>query len=97
MHEHWALIFGLATATLSIRVGGYLLGTRLPKSGAWAGLFSALPGTLIVALLTVLLMQGGQAEWFAACLSILVAILTNSLPVTMISGISAIWFLRTII
>ncbi|QCO56680.1 AzlD domain-containing protein (plasmid) [Pseudorhodobacter turbinis] len=88
------VIAGLAAANLAIRLGGYYLGAALPQSGAWARGLQALPGTLITALVTLQLLNGGPAEWVAGGVALLVAIATRSLPVTMIVGIVAIYVLR---
>ncbi|OUR77570.1 branched-chain amino acid transporter [Alphaproteobacteria bacterium 46_93_T64] len=94
MTEQWWLILGLAIGTYSIRLGGYFLGAQLPSSGAWSRALTALPGSLIAALLAVILIQGGTADWLAASIALAVAMLTRSLPLTMIAGIVAVWFLR---
>lgn len=94
MTATWVLIGGLSAATFAIRLGGVLLGARLPRTGGWAAAFQALPGCLITALLTVLLLQGGVPEWLAAGVALAVAALFRSLPLTMVAGIGAIWALR---
>lgn len=95
MADSWLLICGLSLATLSIRLGGFLLGARLPDDGSWARALNALPGCLITALLTVILMQAGPDEWLAAALSLAIAVVTRSLPLTMLVGIAALSILRT--
>ena len=94
MTEQWLLIIGLAIGTYSIRIGGYLLGARLPSTGSWAQAFAALPGCLISALLAVIIVQGSMTEWIAASIALVTATLTRSLPFTMVSGIVAVWVLR---
>ncbi|WP_120500556.1 AzlD family protein [Roseovarius sp. EL26] len=96
MADQWFVILGLAIGTYAIRLGGYVLGARLPTSGAWARAFNALPGCLIAALMTVTLAQGGPAEWGAAGLALIIALLTRNLPLTMLTGIVAICSLRAI-
>ena len=97
MSEPWLLIIGLAVGTYSIRLGGFLLGARLPVTGAWKRAFEALPGCLIAALIAVILVQGEVAEWIAACIALATALLTRSLPLTMVVGIAAVWTLRKFI
>ena len=89
------VIAGLAAANLVIRLGGYYLGAALPQTGAWARGLKALPGTLITALVTLQLIQGGPAEWIAGAVALAVAIVSRSLPLTMLAGIVAIYLLRT--
>lgn len=88
------IIIGLAAANLVIRLGGYYLGAALPQTGPWARGLKALPGTLITALVTLQLMQGGPNEWIAGAIALGTAILTRSLPLTMLAGIVAIYTLR---
>jgi uncharacterized membrane protein len=94
MSEAWATIAGLAGATFAIRLGGYLLGRRLPQTGRWARGLAALPGSLIAALVTFLLIGGGVQDWLAALVALGVAALSRSLPLTMIAGVAAVWALR---
>ncbi len=97
MLEHWWVIAGLAVATFSIRLSGYLVGARLPTDGGWARAFNALPGCLIAALLTVILIQGEWQEWGAAGIALSIAVVTRSLPATMIVGVLAVWILRNFV
>lgn len=94
MIEQGLVIAGLAAGTFAIRLAGYLLGSALPEAGFWARGLNALPGCLISALLAVLLIQGGPAEWAAAALCLVVAAGTRSLPLTMLAGIGAVWLAR---
>ncbi|PLX36596.1 MAG: AzlD domain-containing protein [Hyphomicrobiales bacterium] len=96
MDDHTLLIAGLAAGTYAIRLGGYLLGSALPSEGPTASALSALPGSLIAALLTVIVVQAGPAEWGAAAISLAVALWTRSLPITMLVGVAAVWLLRTL-
>jgi uncharacterized membrane protein len=94
MSEQWVVVVGLAAGTFIIRFGGYLLGARLPSTGAWARAFAALPGCLISALVAVILVQGTPPEWLAAGIALTVALLSRSLPLTMATGIVAVWLAR---
>ena len=97
MDDIWLIILGLAVATFGIRITGVLLGARLPQSGAWARTLQALPGSLIVALVSVSLLSGGPNEWIAGAMAALVAVISRSLLATMAVGIAAIWLLRNVI
>lgn len=94
MSEPLIVIAGLALGTITIRLGGYLLGARLPSEGGWARGVRALPGCLIAALLATILGQAGPAEWSAAALCLALALATRSLPLTMLAGIGAVSLLR---
>ena len=88
------VILALAVGTLPVRLLGVAIGRRLPSEGAWARALNALPGCLIVSLVSVILASGGRQEWIAGIIALGVAIPTRSLPLTMIVGITAIWTLR---
>lgn len=94
MSEVTLLIASLAAATLVIRLGGYYLGAALPQSGPIARGLKALPGTLITALVTLQLINGGVNEWIAGAAALAIAIATRSLPLTMLVGIITIYALR---
>ena len=95
MTDIWWVIVPLATATFVIRMAGAVMGQRLPQTGSWARFLKALPGSLIVALVSVSLLSGGPQEWIAGGVAALVALVARSLPLTMAVGIGAIWVLRT--
>ena len=94
MTETWWVVLTLAAGTFAIRLGGILLGNQIPAGGAWARALKALPGCLIVSLVSVSLLSGGAQEWGAGIVAAAVAVLTRNLPTTMASGIAAIWLLR---
>lgn len=94
MNDTWVVIMTLAIATFSIRLAGILLGQKLPTTGPWARALNALPGCLIIALVSVLVLSGGINEWIAGGISLLVALTTRNLPLTMVAGILVIFGLR---
>lgn len=96
MSETWVVILGLAAATFGIRLGGYVLGRSLPQSGPVARALNALPGSLIAALLSYVLVTGGPQDWLAALAAAAVAVATRSLPLTIVAGVAAIWALRQV-
>lgn len=95
MTELWTVILGLAAGTFAARLGGVLIGQRLPASGGWARALKALPGTLIIALVAVQLLNGGPNEWSAGAVAALTALATRNLILTMAVGIAAVYLLRT--
>lgn len=94
MTETWTVILALAAGTFAIRLSGVFIGQQIPNDGAWARGLRALPGCLIVSLVAVSLLSGGAREWGAGLVALVVAIATRNLPLTMASGIAAIWLLR---
>ncbi|GAB4268858.1 MAG: hypothetical protein Kow0013_19990 [Pararhodobacter sp.] len=97
IQQTWGLIAGLAAGTFAIRLGGYLLGARIPADGPWGRAMQALPGCLIAALLAVILAQAGPADWVAGALCLGVALITRNLPLTMLAGVGAVWLLRPLL
>ena len=95
MSESWLVITGLMIATFAIRLSGILLGQRIPRDGGWARALNALPGCLLISLVSVALLSGGPKEWIAAAIAIAVAIVSKNLVLTMAVGIACIWALRT--
>jgi len=94
MTDIWIVITLLAIATFSIRLGGVLLGQKLPVTGPWARGLNALPGCLIIALVSVLVLSGGPHEWIAGAVALVVTLVTRNLPLTMTAGILCIFLLR---
>ena len=97
MDNYLLIVLTLAGGTFAIRLGGYWLGSRLPTQGAWARGLNALPGCVVLALVVIQLTQYGPAEWGAACVAVLAALVTRNLPLTMLAGIVAVLALRTTI
>lgn len=85
----------LAVATFSARYLGVVLGQHIPESGPWTRALNALPGCLIVSLVTVMLVRGGPNEQVGAAVAFGVAFATRNLPLTMIVGIAVVWVLRS--
>jgi len=94
MPDSWLVIIGLTVATYAIRLTGVLIGQRVPSHGPWARALNALPGCLIVSLVSLTIVSGGPREWAAGGAALAIAIVTRSLPLTMAVGIAAMWGLR---
>lgn len=94
MTDIWWVIIVLMLGTFAIRLGGVLIGNRLPRKGAWARALNALPGSLIIALVGVLILSGGLIEWLAGAVALATAIVTRNLLLTMAAGILCVWALR---
>ena len=94
MTDAWMVTAVLAIGTFAIRVAGVVVGQHIPEDGAWARGLRALPGSLIVALVSVSLLSGGPREWGAGVVAAAVAVLTRNLPLTMAAGIAAAFIFR---
>ncbi|SLN17539.1 Branched-chain amino acid transport protein (AzlD) [Pseudoruegeria aquimaris] len=92
----WLTIFGLAAASFAIRLSGFLLAQRLPRTGPWARGLEALPGCLIISLVALLMVQGGPVEWAGGAVALGVAFAFRSVPLSMIAGMAAVAILRAL-
>ena len=62
-NEIWITVLGLGFISFLIRVSGFILASQIPKYGAWARGLEALPGCLIVSLVTLMMIYGSALEW----------------------------------
>ncbi|MEP5154155.1 AzlD domain-containing protein [Planktotalea sp.] len=84
--EIWLTILGLGVASYAIRLGGFLLALRLPRTGPWARGMDALPGCLIMSLVALMMLKAGPLEQVASLFVLLIAVKTRNLPISMIAG-----------
>lgn len=94
LDDVWWTILGLSAASFAIRLGGYVLALRIPHSGAWARGLDALPGCLIMALVTLMMMKGGMIEWITGAIVFGLAAKTRNIPLSMLAGITVVAALR---
>lgn len=92
--ETWLVVTVLAVATFGIRLSGILLGQSLPVTGPWARGLNALPGCIIIALVSELVFSSGPDEWVAGAVASVVTLVTRNLPLTMAAGILCVFVLR---
>ena len=59
-------ILVMAAATYAMRAGGYWVMGRVPIAGFVAAWLRALPGPVLIALISPGLLAGGAAEWAGA-------------------------------
>lgn len=94
MTETTWLIGLLAAGTFAMRYAGVVVGRRLPAHGPWARALNALPGCLILSLVTVMLAEAGRESLIGAVVAVAVAVASRSLPATMLAGMATVWLLR---
>ena len=97
MSDIWITLLGLGLASFVIRLGGFLLAGRLPQTGGWARGMEALPGCLIMALVTLMMVRGGVVEWAAGVMVLLVAAKSRNLLLSMLTGMIAVALLRLVL
>jgi uncharacterized membrane protein len=87
-------IVGMALVVYATRVSGPWLLSRWLDSRyvkAWLGY---LPGTVLVALVAPLVLSSGLAEALAALATLLVAVRTRNVLISMIVGVVVVWGLH---
>ena len=75
--EIWMTIIGLGVASFAIRLFGYLLASQIPQVGMWARALQALPGCLIVSLVSLMMLNGTMLEWISAVMVLALAVITR--------------------
>ena len=92
----WLTIFGAATVTYFLRIGGLLLATRLPKTGRFKRFMDALPGTILLSLIVPAAIAAGPVGWLATFCTGLCSLRTGNVFLSMIVGIVIVaagrWF-----
>ncbi len=90
-------ILGMALVTYLTRISGLWLMSRVPLSHhlkAWLGY---IPGTVIVSLVAPTIFGTGFAELGAALATVLVAIRTRNVLLSMLVGVGVVWGLRELL
>lgn len=90
----WLTILGMAAVTYLTRSGGLLLMNRIPLTARLKAGLQALPGTILISLITPLVLTTGWAEILAAGFTALVAWRSKNFVLAMMTGIISVWALR---
>ena len=93
-NDIWITVFGLGLISFLIRISGFILASRIPKHGAWAHGLDALPGCLIVSLVTLMMIYGSALEWITGSIVLVISAITNKPNLAMFCGIALIAALR---
>ena len=92
--EIWVTIIGLGVVSFAIRLTGYLLASQIPQDGMWARALQALPGCLIVSLVSLMMLNGTMLEWISAVMVLALAAITRKPTLAMFAGMVIIAALR---
>lgn len=92
--EIWVTIIGLGIVSFAIRLTGYLLASQIPQDGMWARALQALPGCLIVSLVSLMMLNGTMLEWISAVMVLAIAAITRKPTLAMFSGMVIIAAMR---
>lgn len=88
------LALSMAAVTYPLRLGGLLLGERLPKRGRWAHVMNGLPAIIVVSLVGPGLWHAGPAGWIAGAATVGLSFLVRGLLVPMIGGVAVVALAR---
>ena len=92
--EIWITIIGLGGASFAIRLSGFLLASQIPHDGVCARALQALPGCLMVSLVSLMMLNGTMLEWISAMMVLALAAMTRKPTVAMFAGMMIIAALR---
>ena len=82
----WMTIIGLGCASFAIRLSGYLLASQIPQDGMLARALQALPGCLIVSLVSLMTLNGTMFEWISAVMVLALTAITRKPTLAMFAG-----------
>lgn len=91
-----ALALAMGCVTYSLRLGGLMLGERLPRKGRWAYVMGRLPSIIVVAIVTSGLLHAGWQGWAAGAVTVGLTVLVPGLLIPMGGGVATIALLRMI-
>ena len=90
-------IVGMAVVTYLTRISGLWLMRRIPLSQRLKAWLGYIPGTVIVSLVAPTIFGTGFAELGAALATVLVAIRTRNVLLSMLVGVGVVWGLRELL
>ena len=93
----YLLIAAAALATYALRLGGLLLGDRLPTTGRFRMFMGALPGTILLSLVAPGVISSGVAGCVAAMLTGVCAYKTGNVFVSMLLGMATVAIARQVL
>lgn len=81
-----AVVVGMSIVTYATKATGLWVADRVDLPEAARGALDALPGSIVVAILTVRLSHGGPHEWIAGLVVVVVAHRTDNALLAMVTG-----------
>ncbi|HEX6556819.1 MAG TPA: AzlD domain-containing protein [Ktedonobacteraceae bacterium] len=91
------ITFGMALVTYLTRVGGLWLMSNVTLSGRIKTWLGYLPGAVVVAIVAPAVLGNGLAEMGAALATVLVAVRTRNVLLSMVIGVGVVLGLRTLL
>ncbi|HKF93787.1 MAG TPA: AzlD domain-containing protein [Gammaproteobacteria bacterium] len=89
-------ILGMALATYATRASGVWMLSRFQPSPRFNAWLRHVPGAILVAIITPLVLNGGLPSAAAAFATALIAARTNNLLLAIGGGVGLVWLLRTL-
>ncbi len=86
-------ILGMAVVTYATRIAGLWLMKRGPSQRMMSWL-RHIPGAILISIVAPAVLNGSLADVLAALTTVLMAIRTGNLVLTMLTGVSTVWILR---
>ena len=90
------VIFVMGITTYVTKAGGLWLLGRVDVSDRVEAGLEVLPGAIVVSILGPTLIKAGPAGWSAAIVALLVAWKSESVLLTIVAGVGAVVFFRTV-
>lgn len=88
---------GMGAITYAMRLGGLLLGERLPRKGRWAFVMNRLPAIIVVAIVTAGMVHAGWRGCVAGAVTAGVSLVTPGLLIPMGAGVAVVAALRWLV
>ncbi|MBX0324374.1 AzlD domain-containing protein [Halomicroarcula sp. F13] len=88
------VVFGMSVVTFATKAGGFWAIDRIEPGQSTRDALDALPGGIIVSILTIRLLEGGPAEWVAGIVVVLVARSTENVLIALIAGMGTLVLVR---
>lgn len=89
-----AVVLAMSGVTYATKAGGFWILNRIELSESARDALDVLPGGIIVAFLTVRLLNGGAIEWVAGLAVLVVARETGNVLLAMGTGVGVLLILR---
>ncbi|HSV31858.1 MAG TPA: AzlD domain-containing protein [Atribacteraceae bacterium] len=88
------IILGMVAVTCLTRALGFWLVGRFPLSRRLEAWFCYIPATVLISIVVPRITQGGFAEAIAAGVTVLLALRSRNLLLSMFGGILVVWIMR---
>ncbi|WP_276274121.1 AzlD family protein [Haloarcula litorea] len=88
------VVFGMSIVTFATKAGGFWAIDRIDPGQSTRDALDALPGGIVVSILTIRLLEGGPSEWVAGIVVVLVARATENVLFALVAGLGTLLLVR---